>query len=190
MKTIVKYAYIISSIIFLIYLIIPNAEFPEQVPDSIKSYEPADIETTLRKGYYTNYQREEVITYYQNNLKLFFLNLNISRYRLNYPPEEAQQLIRDQARSTYLEELVHPFRDSYFINGFEPEKDKDMIFIESRKWYQKVIVKYIPSTKLNRIMVGLLIIFIIPFIYILYNKTLVMFFKKNTIFAIRKYYGF
>jgi hypothetical protein len=72
---------------------------------------------------------------------------------LNYPPEEAQTIIRDQTRSTFLEELVHPFRESIYINGFEPKTEKDTINIEGRTWRQKIIIRYVPSLTIIRVIV-------------------------------------
>lgn len=173
MKITVKYVYIITSIIFLFYLLLPNPDFPEQLPDSIQSFEPADIETPLRRGYYTNMTRDEVMSFFYNRSKLSkFFNIPLPTYRLNYPPEEAQTLIRDQTRSTFLEEIVHPFRESFFINGFEPKEDKDMIFIDARKWRQKVIVKYVPNSPILRFLVGISTIIAIPFIYLQLTKSL------------------
>jgi len=73
--------------------------------------------------------------------------------RLNYPPEEAQTIIRDQTRSTYLEEIVHPLRESLFINGFEPKSEKDTIIIENKVWQQKIIVRLVPSSLAMRLFV-------------------------------------
>jgi len=77
-------------------------------------------------------------------------------YRLNYPPEEAKTLIRDQTRSTFLEEIVHPLRESLYINGFDPKDPKDAIEIEGKPWRQKIIVRYVPSNTLTRVLVVVL----------------------------------
>jgi len=173
MKQFVKYVYIIFSIIFLFYLILPNPEFPEQLSGSIQSFEPADIETPLRRGYYTDLTRNEVMNFYISQVnKSPFKNIPIPTYKLNYPPEEAQTLIRDQARSTFLEEIAHPMRESFFVNGFEPKQDKDMIEIEGKKWRQKIIVRYLPSSLYHRLLVGILTLSIIPILYIYWTKCL------------------
>lgn len=86
-------------------------------------------------------------------------------YRLNYPPEEAQTLIRDQARSTFLEEIVHPFRESIFVNGFEPTRPQDAIFVEGRAWRQKIIVRFVPSVTLIRLALWGSVLIFIPLIY-------------------------
>jgi hypothetical protein len=94
--------------------------------------------------------------------KLF--GLSLPTYRLNYPPEEAQTIIRDQTRSTYLEEVVHPFRESIFVNGFEPKSQKDAIIIQDKKWEQKIIVKQVESNFLVRTFIGFLTLLITPIV--------------------------
>src|SRR5689334_19212994 len=106
---------ILFGIGFMVYLFRPGpfADFPAPPPGAVQSKEDADIESPLRRAYFTNYTREEVIAHYQNQFRMRPLTLT-----LNYPPEDAQTLIRDQTRSVYLEELVHPFRESLYVNGF------------------------------------------------------------------------
>jgi len=167
MKKIVKIVYIIVSILFLFYIGLPNQQFPEKLDDSIQSEEPADTESLYRRAYFTNYSREEVLDHYVNE----YLNdqkyyIKMPTYRLNYPPEEAQTIIRDQTRSTFLEEIVHPFRGSLFINGFEPKNDKDAIFIKGKPWKQKIIVRQVGSNVYIRLLLGLATIILVPMIYI------------------------
>lgn len=120
-----------------IYTLFPNPKFPNPPTDALQSKEPGDSEDlSVRRAYFTNLTREEVMRYYQNEFK---------GYRLNYPPEEAATIIRDQTRSTFLEEIVHPFRESFYVNGFEPKNAKDAIEIEGLPWRQKITVKYVPS---------------------------------------------
>lgn len=162
MKKLVKIILIALSFLFAAYLSLPNPRFPSPPTDSIQSSEPADTETSLRRAYFTNYSREEVMQHYHNQLtRSSFLDLPLPTYRLNYPPEEAQSIIRDQTRSTFLEEIVHPFRESVYINGFEPKVKKDAIFIEGREWEQKIIVRYVPSVIWIRLIVGTLMVLLI-----------------------------
>jgi len=157
MKTLVKIIWILFLVIFLVYLFLPNPEFPTHLPDALQSREPADTETTMRRAYFTNLDREEVMTHYVKAFRVkSFLSFLVPTYRLNYPPEESASLIRDQTRSTFLEEITHPFRESIYINGFEPKEDKDRIFIEEKEWRQKIIVRYVPSNVRVRAVVGLL----------------------------------
>lgn len=112
---------IITIIIFILgnlYLILPSpAELPS-LPDSLKSTEPGD--TTQIPGvsaYYTDLPRKAVVDFYT---KAFSRSIG---YRLNHPPERIREVLRDTQQSTYVEEIVHPLRESLFINGFEWEND-------------------------------------------------------------------
>lgn len=152
---ILKIVYAIISIVFLVYLSIPSPQFPIKPEDSIQSQEAADTESPLRRAYFTNFSRQEVLDWYASQM-IHIVPFSMPKYRLNYPPEESQVIIRDQTRSTFLEEIVVPFRESLYVSGFEPKEDKDTIFIENRKWRQKVIVRYVPSRLIYRLVIGLM----------------------------------
>lgn len=131
-----KYILAAFLLVLVFYVSVPSPGFPEPMDGFSQSNEPADVETPLRRGYYTNATRQEVMTHYMNEFK---------GYRLNYPPEEAQTIIRDQTKSTFLEEIVHPLRESVYINGFEPTDAQYAIVIKGTPWRQKVIVRYVSS---------------------------------------------
>jgi hypothetical protein len=151
-EKILKISSVIFGVLFLFYLAIPNSDFPAPPLDSLQSHEPADSENPLRRAYFTNYSRAEVLVWYKGQFERpTVLGIKIPAYLLNYPPENAQTIIRDQTRSTFLQEVVHPFRESVFINGFEPTNPKDAIFIENRVWRQKITVRYIPSLPVVRL---------------------------------------
>ena len=135
MKNAVKIIFILFSIVFLAYSFLPNLGFPDPPPDALQSKEPADSENlNVRRAYFTDYMREEVMAHYRNQMeKSQFLGLPLPTYRLNYPPEEAQRIIREQTRSVFLEEIVHPFRESLYVNGFEAKEEKDTNFC--RRFY-------------------------------------------------------
>lgn len=155
MKKPVKIIYLVLSAFFLFYLVIPAPDFPPQPPDTLKSDEPGDIEDPLRPSYFTDFDREGIIGYYKQHFSNSpLLNIPFLTYRLNYPPEESVTIIRDQARSTYLEELVHPFRESLFVNGFGARVAKDVIIIQDRLWQEKITIKYIPSSLVVRVAIG------------------------------------
>ena len=147
MKLSFKIFFILIFFILLIYLIIPAPEFPLPPNDSLQSNEPADLETPLRRSYFTNFTREEVMKHYKDQLlSSAYLGIALPTYSFNYPPEEAQTIIRDQTNSTFLEEIVYPFRMSVFVNGYEPKTKKGLVFFEdNRTWRQKIIVKYVES---------------------------------------------
>src|SRR4030043_215810 len=172
MLKIAKIISLILLVLFLFYLILPSPDFPEKLPNSVQSFEPADVETPLRRSYYTDYSRQEVMNYYFlefQKSKLF--NLPFPTYKLNYPPEDAQTLIRDQARSTFLEEIVHPFRESVYINGFEPKEKKDAVNIAGKIWRQKIIIKYAPSLIWIRLLLAIPTLILIPVLYWETKKT-------------------
>jgi len=150
-------------IVFTLYLSLPQLEFPQPPQDALQSNEPADTETILRRAYFTNYTREEVLKHYQRQLRKSYFGVNMPQYRLNYPPEESHTIIRDQTRSTFLEEIVHPMRTSLYINGFEPKDEKDSIFIENKNWRQKIIVRYIPSNVYYRLIFGVFTVIVALF---------------------------
>lgn len=149
MKKFFYFLFFAFSFLLLIYVALPNPTFPIPPDDSIQSREPADVEDSLRRAYFTNFTRREVMAWYRQQF---------GGYVLNHPPEDAQIKIRDQTRSTFLEEIVHPFRESVYVNGFEPKTAKDAINVDGRAWRQKIIVKYVPSNRLVRLVVSLLTI--------------------------------
>lgn len=145
MKLLFKVFYIVISFVLVGYMLLPSPEFPIPPADALQSIEPADSESELRKAYFVNLTREQVIAHYKDQFDSY------PTLRLNYPPEEAQGIIRDQTRSTYLEELVHPFRESLYINGFEPALEKDAIVQNGESYAQKITVRYVPSSSFARV---------------------------------------
>ncbi|MCS7091823.1 MAG: hypothetical protein NZM26_00515, partial [Patescibacteria group bacterium] len=162
MRKFAKYLYIFFSFCFVFYALLSIPSFPPPARDFLQSEEPADVETPLRKAYFTNLTRAEVIEHYNQVYKNKFFGFSFPNVRLNYPPEEAQTIIRDQTRSTFLEELVHPLRSSLYINGFEPKEEKDKIIVNGQDWRQKVTVRYVPSPAPARVIVALIIIAFVP----------------------------
>ena len=166
MKILPRIIFIVFSVLLILYLILPNPPYPEPPPDALQSNEPADTESPLRRAYFTDFTREQVMQQYESQLdRSFFLKVPLPTYRLNYPPEEAQTIIRDQTRSTFLEEVVHPFRESVFVNGFEPKDPKDAIFISERHWRQKIIVRFVPSSPVIRLAVAIPTLFLLFVIF-------------------------
>jgi len=159
MKKVLIFIYILFSVTFLFYVSIKSPDFPAPPPSAVQSKEPADTETPLRRAYFTDYTRAEVISWYRKQFKWGYL--------LNYPPENSQSIIRDQTRSTFLQEIVHPFRETLFINGYEPAPtdDKDRIVIDGVHYRQKIIIKYVPSNVFVRFLISLLSLIFIPILY-------------------------
>lgn len=173
MDRIFKVLFAVFSLVFLFYLYLPNPKFPNPPEGALQSNEPADRETPLRRAYFTNLTREEVVNFYKKEFENpASFGIPFFTERLNYPPEEAQTLIRDQTKSTFLEELVHPFRESLFVNGFEPKDAKDAVFVEGTPWRQKIIIRYVPSNTAVRLVFGLLTIVSIYLVAREYSKFL------------------
>lgn len=148
----IKYVtFLVLVLIFSIYLFGAPSLFPTAPVGALQSDEPADIEDPHRRAYFTDLTREEVLMHYQTQSQFYFFGIPFKPYRLNYPPEEAATIIRDQTRSTFLEELVTPFRESLFINGFEPKEKKDAVIINGIHYRQKIIVKKVESPQFMRI---------------------------------------
>jgi len=118
-----KLKYVFAGVIYLlglVYLTLPSPVYPD-LTQAGRSNEPGDTyQHPDQKGYYTNLTRAEVLAQLQAKFTVKFLGLTLPSYRLNYRPEEAFTLVRDQLDSYYLEEIVYPFRESLFVNGWEP----------------------------------------------------------------------
>ena len=147
MKNLAKIVFALFGIALLVYLAWPAPLFPKTLWDFTSSIEPADKETPLRRGYYTNLTREQLMSHYTKEFGW--------GERLNYPPEEAQTLIRDQTHATFLEEIVHPMRESIFVAGNELGTNSGDFQIDGKVFKQKVIVRYVGSNIFTRILIGL-----------------------------------
>jgi hypothetical protein len=159
LKRILYFCLVLFGIGAFVYLFHPAPfDFPTPPPGSVQSMEDADIESPLRRAYFTNYTREQIVAHYKNQFRMSKLTLE-----LNYPPEDAMTLIRDQTRSAYLEELVHPFRESLYINGFIPQKAQDDIWYKGVHYEEKITVKYVPSSLIIRSIFAILTLVIMAF---------------------------
>lgn len=149
----------------VIYLLLPSPKIPP-LPDSYKSTEPGDSGQipNVVAAYYTNLSREEVTEFYQKSFSRSpFWDLPLITYKLNHPPEYSKEIIIDTIHSDFFEELVHPFKESLFINGWTPKEDKEYQrgfekpiyeFERDGKSYEgKVILYFVPSNPLIRVIV-------------------------------------
>lgn len=164
MKNILRIIVVIFLVVVGIYLLLPApAELPP-LPQSLKSIEPGD--TTQIPGisaYYTNFSRQEVMDFYQKSFSHSrLLKIPFITYRLNRPPEDAKTIIRSTQQSSYLEEVIHPLRESLFVNGFEWADDpftkqesraKNKIIINGVEFKSKVTIITQKSNPLIRILV-------------------------------------
>lgn len=164
MKNLGKILFVVFGLALLTYLALPEPPFPNGLWDFQSSMEPADKETPLRRGYYTNLTREQLMDHYS---KEFAWGV-----RLNYPPEEAQTLIRDQTKSSFLQEVVHPMRESLFVNGYQPKPSESPLEVNGVHYNQKVIVKYVGSNIFVRLAIGFASLVLIWFLTSEWAKTL------------------
>lgn len=139
-----KVVALLFGVLAAVYLLWPTSGFPPPPSGSRVSAEPGDTESVYRKAYYTHLTRGEVVSYYQSQWRRPFI-------RLILPPEDAQTAIRDQTRSSWLEEFVHPLKDSLYVNGFYPDKPTEQINLEGVHWEAKIIVRYLPSHPATRL---------------------------------------
>lgn len=142
MKKILFLATLVSSIY---YLVLPSPKFPDSPPGSLQSNEPADTESVYRRAYYTNLSRIEIMDYFDRS----FRGQIPIQYRLNLPPEDSFTVIRDQTRSSFLELIVHPGRESLYVNAFVPSKPTEEINIDKVHYLNKVTVRYLPSHSIS-----------------------------------------
>jgi hypothetical protein len=164
--------YIILGLIFIagfIYLLIPGpmsiGDIPG-VPGAVKSDEPGDTyQNPNIAGYYGDKRRKFVTQFYQEAFeKLNFGSLPIPSIRLNHPPEEAFAYIRDQQKSTYLEQYLYPLRGYLFVNGYEPYDENGKRFdsgaypldYKGDIYPTKVTVRYYPVPFINRVLIYIL----------------------------------
>ncbi len=172
----------------LIYLILPGPGKIEDfapIPDSTKSNLDGDTwQNPNLVAYFSDFKREEITNFYKNQLsgKYFFGGL-IAPIRLNHPPEAAYTYIRDQQESTFLEEYIYPFRESLYVNGYEPEVENIMFkkpsnFVGSHVWYDEVpynsktTLRFYPSNPVSRVMIYLGIWAAAVALFRLYRKAL------------------
>ena len=169
---------IFVSVIFLIYLIWPYN--PKSVydfkvlPDSVNSTLPGDtVQVKDLTAFFSDNYRHFVIPFYKDDYRKL-VGFPFPPLELNYPPEYAFTVIKDQTQSTYLEELTYPFRGSLYINGLEPfientqepRFDGATLFGQSGGLYQtKVILRYYPSSIIFRIVVWIGINLSVTFLY-------------------------
>lgn len=159
-----KFAFLFVLISGTLYLLLPAPKNFPPPPGGVKSIEPGDTTQIANvSAYYTDISRKDILDYYQKYFsKSTFLGIPLITYRLNHPPERIREVLRNTQQSTYVEEIIHPLRESVFINGFEwnndpftPAKSRAQnILIVNGKTYQfKVTIFYQESKTWSRILI-------------------------------------
>ena len=165
-----KITIILSAIVFVIgaiYLVLPSPIYPD-LDNAVRSNEPGDTwQHPDQKAFFTNVVRNDVLNELQKKFSLKLGSITLPSYRLLYRQEETADIVRDQLFSSYFEEVVHPLRESLFINGFEPTnlpafknipaKDVPRPFINGEYYFSKVTLKPVSSPVWARLLVWILI---------------------------------
>ncbi|MFZ3069254.1 MAG: hypothetical protein WA052_02945 [Microgenomates group bacterium] len=180
-----KLKYLLVGAIYLlgfVYLTLPTPETPE-LSQAVRSNEPGDTwQNPDQKGFYTDSNRAQVIGEMQSKYSLQFNGYPLPSYRLNYRPEEAFEMVRDQLNSYYLEEIVYPLRNSLFVNGWEPIhspryadrelKEIPMISFNGIPYISKVTLKPVNSPVWARLLIWTLIFPASYLVYFSFKKSL------------------
>jgi len=162
-----KWLKITIAVVYLLgiaYLVLPEPVIPN-LPGALKSIEPGD--TTQMPGvwaYYTNLSRREAVDFYKEAFsKSSFLKIPLPTYILNHPPEYARETIRATQQSNFYEEIVHPLRESLFVNGWIPKEDKVYLarslepvtefIIDGQNFSAKITLYHVRSTIWARILI-------------------------------------
>lgn len=162
------------------YLTRPAPTLPV-LADAVRSDEPGDtVQHPDQAAYYTDRDnRGQILGELQNKFNL--LSFSWLSYRLNYRPEEVGELVRDQLRSYYLEEVVHPLRESVFINVLDPAKspmiddekrEQAKMYFKGRYYPIKVTLRPAYSEAWGRLLVWTLIFPSIYAVYLSLRKSL------------------
>lgn len=170
---------VVISLLFLvglIYLILPGPssieDFPA-LPDATKSQLEGDtVQNPNLVAYFSDFKREYITDYYWNYFKNWsYFGIPLPVLKINHPPERAFTFIRDQQESSALEEYYRPFRESFFVNVYDPViynqvRRKNIDFWTShleyeRRYYgSKTTVRYYASSVTARVTIYVLTFFV------------------------------
>lgn len=165
---------IASALFFLglLYVLLPGPysikDFPP-LPNSVKSVLEGDTTQNPNiAAYYSQFDREEITDFYKSKFAGMLVPLiKIPSIKLNHPPEEAYQYVRDQQESTFLEEYIHPLRESIYVNGYEPMIENkirgvqkksfigDRILYQGGAYLSKTTLRFYPTHAVARIIIYL-----------------------------------
>ncbi len=165
----------------LIYVAWPGPtsidDFPP-LPSSTKSNLPGDTTQNPNiAAYYSQFDRNYITKYYRSifeQMPISFLPLPV--IRINHRVEEAYGFVRDQQESTFLEEFIHPMRESVFVNGYEPAIENQMngvpsgfiedhISIYGNFYASKATLRYYPSSWIWRVLIYLVMWVLMGMLY-------------------------
>lgn len=173
---------LLTVLIYLAGVVYLSLEQPpvSALPGALRSDEPGDTwQHPDQSAYFTNLSRQEVLDFYQDSFSLSLFNLNIKfpSFRLNYRPEDTATYVRKHIDSYYLEEIVHPLRESLFVNGWTPsqspllegmpqgQRDTYTIAVNGEVFQSKITLKPYYSSLPFRLLVWTLLF---PAVYLVY----------------------
>ena len=176
MRTI-KLLLITLTVIGTFYLVLPASKDFPPLPRSVKSTEPGDtVQIANVSAYYTDMTREEVVKFYYDYFsRSSFLNIPLITYKLNHPPERIREILRDTQQSTFVEEIVHPLRESVFISGFEWDNDpftppsrrvKNILIVNGKTYQFKITLFYQESRVWQRLLVFYATLILVYFLFV------------------------
>jgi len=167
MKLVLKIIVLFIYILGVIYLLPATPATPDLIPSTRSTEEGDTWQHPDQKGFYTNIVRKDAIEQLQSKFVFSVFGYKVPSFRLNYRPEEAFEMVRDQLQSSYLEEIVYPLRDSLFVNGWEPlnapvyanlqREDVPKLFFEKTPYFGKVTIRPVTSTLWARLLIWTLI---------------------------------
>lgn len=160
-------------ILGLLYIILPGPTSVKNLsplPRSVASDEPGDtVQVPNIAAYFSFSNRADITKFYHSNYQdLFIFGKFIPPLTLNYPPEEAKRVIRDQLYVTFMEEYVYPLRGSIFVGGYEPFVHNELlktphnfvgdhVHINGVYYDSKTTLRFYPNNTIGRIFVYLAI---------------------------------
>jgi len=188
---------IFSGLLFLVglfYLLLPGPSVP-QLGENFP-FERGFISQMMGEpvaAFYTNQGQEEVLSFFQKNYsRSLFLNLPLFTQKINYFPQEANELINDMhsAKNTsFLVELRQPGRESLVIKGYgetNPEaisqKDPKKIISfkpeDGKEYHLQITVYRIKTSPAIRVLMLALVFLITPVVFLGVAKTVSQIWRK------------
>ena len=121
--------------------------------------------TNNRRGFVTDFYKNEFLKLNCSDLKLFNLFCFIQPLKINHSTSLAPSFLAPKQKSTYLEEYFYPLRDSIIVNGYEPydangkafDKSSQPLIYKNNTFFSQVTVRVYSSSVWSRILVYLLI---------------------------------
>ncbi len=163
----IKIFFLVVFLLGLVYLTLPGPSKIENfkaLPNSRESRAWWDNDYSNSRSFFTNQYRTSVTGFYLEDFKQKnILATLIPPMKLNHPPEDAKIFIQNEQRSTYLEEYFYPFRESFFVNGFEPYdvtgkpviREMKLVILDGIKYNSLVNIRLYHSSIFWRVLVYL-----------------------------------